>query len=84
MWLKNIIHIVLSVVLSLKEKDYSKAFYYTKRAAEMFCPQAMFNLGSFYLHGIGVAKNEQEARKWFLKAEELGIDVLGKLSGHPK
>ena len=49
-------------------KDYSEAFTYYRKAAEMGHPVAQGNLGSCYSSGEGVAKDYSQAFKWRLIA----------------
>ena len=52
-------------------KDYNKAFYWTKRAANHGDKDAMNNLSSFYSQGIGTDKNLDKAEYWKDKAKGL-------------
>lgn len=38
----------------------------------------MFNIGAMYYNGLGVAKNEAEARMWFQKAADKGSEDAKK------
>ena len=48
------------------------AFHLFKEAARLQLPEAMFNVGHCYSHGIGVDKNDVEAVRWFRKAAKNG------------
>ena len=54
------------------EKDYAKALYWYKKAAEQNQPIALYQLGVMYEFGRGVEKNGKEAFKWYLKSAERG------------
>lgn len=54
------------------EKDYVKALYWYKKAAEQNQPIALYRLGVMYELGQGVEKDEKEAFKWYLKSAKLG------------
>jgi len=43
------------------EKDYSKAFEYTKQSAEQYYPDAQYNLAIYYLKGEGTTINPRRA-----------------------
>lgn len=43
-----------------------------RRQAEQGSPENQFHLGYMYLHGIGVTKNPQVAKKWYTHAAEQG------------
>ena len=46
-----------------------------KQAAATGDTIAMYNLGTFYLKGHGVAQNNAEAVKWYRKAADLGLPI---------
>ncbi|MCH7544007.1 MAG: sel1 repeat family protein, partial [Proteobacteria bacterium] len=52
--------------------DYATAFEEFKTAAEEGNPVAQFNLGHMYAKGEGIAKDEDEAVKWYREAAEQG------------
>ncbi len=54
------------------KKDYQKAIYWCKLAAEQNIYAALFSLGSFYTNGFGVEKNFKIAFNYFHKAALLG------------
>lgn len=49
-----------------------KAFYWYSKAAEGGYHWGYYNVGRCYMEGKGVAKNPDEARKWFRQAAMLG------------
>ncbi len=53
-------------------KDYSRAVYWYRKAAEQGNAYAQFNLGYCYQYGNGVTKDYAEAVKWYQKAAEQG------------
>jgi len=52
------------------EKDYVKAVYWYRRAANQGFAGAQNNLAVMYEQGLGVPKNKSEAAKWYRKAAE--------------
>ena len=53
-----------------------------RKAAEQGDVEAQFNLAGMYAEGLGVAKDEAEATKWYRKAAEQGdIDAQFNLGG---
>lgn len=63
------------------EKDYNKAFYWFRKAAEQGEPYAQYNLGCMYSKGQGVAQNDKEAMVWIEKAANQGIAAAQNLAG---
>jgi len=57
------------------ENATEKAFYWFSKAAENNYPEANYQMGFFYQHGIGCEINQKEALRWYEKAMELG-DVM--------
>jgi hypothetical protein len=57
---------------ALAQKDYASAFTKYSTLAEHGMPLAQYNLGTFYLNGLGVQKNEKLAFEWFRKSAEQG------------
>ena len=57
------------------EKDFNRAFYWYKLAAEKGHVAAMNNLGACYSEGIGVKKDRSQAFYWFKKSAENGSHV---------
>lgn len=51
-------------------KDESKAFYWTKQAAEEGYPDSQLKLSTMYSNGVGTAPNPELASQWKQKAEE--------------
>jgi len=49
-------------------KDYTKAMFWYKKAAEQGSAEARYHIGELYYKGRGVKKNYREAFKWFHKA----------------
>ena len=52
--------------------DFPRAFKYFDKAAQGGLSQAMHNVGVYYLHGKGVAKNAALALAYFTEAAKLG------------
>jgi TPR repeat protein len=50
---------------SIIQKDYSKAFHWMKKAADMGYYDAMFQLGMMHHRGHGVEKDTEHGEKWF-------------------
>ncbi len=57
------------------EKDPTKAFYWTERAAEHGDWDAQYNLAEFYEDGIGTEKDPEKAKEWYRKAAKQGHDL---------
>ncbi|MDO5297605.1 MAG: tetratricopeptide repeat protein [bacterium] len=53
-------------------KDSAKVFHYTKAAAQLKDPDAMFDLGTRYAQGIGCQKDRIAAVKWMKQAAHAG------------
>ncbi|MCM1141109.1 MAG: sel1 repeat family protein, partial [Muribaculum sp.] len=47
------------------DKDFEKAFYWYKKAAESGKSYSMYNIGIMYQNGQTDKKDEYEAAKWF-------------------
>lgn len=56
------------------EPDLEKALHYYKLGAEAEEPQAMNNLGTFYLHAKGVKQDVEKAIQLFQQAADMGND----------
>ncbi len=57
------------------EEDYAQAIYWFRKAAESGCAESSCQLGSMYLNGRGLKKEDVgEAVKWYDKALALGIE----------
>lgn len=55
--------------------DVDKALYYTRKAANQGNNGAIYNLGIFYLNGMGVEKDADKARSYFEQAAMQGFAV---------
>ncbi len=55
------------------EKDYCKAAYWYRIAAEQGLKFAQYNLAGCYELGRGVEKDKDKALEWYKKAAELGV-----------
>jgi uncharacterized protein len=55
--------------------DRDRGVALMKSAAEAGLPLAMFNIGSFYLNGLGVQKDPEQAIKWLSAADEAGFPM---------
>ncbi|MCL2200045.1 MAG: stalk domain-containing protein, partial [Defluviitaleaceae bacterium] len=53
-------------------RDFERAAYWYRKAAESGIPQAQNNLGMLYRHGNGVPQNYETAVYWYKKAVEQG------------
>lgn len=53
--------------------DVDKALYYTRKAANQGYDGAIYNLGLFYLNGMGVEKDTDKARSYFEQAAMQGV-----------
>ncbi len=53
-------------------KDFSKAFYWMRRAAEHGYAFAMNDTGYYFEYGIGTEKSIEDACYWYEKAGEAG------------
>jgi TPR repeat protein len=54
--------------------DPSRAFHYYQQSADLGNSDGMYSLGRCYQGGIGVAKNDAQAQKWFAAAKSHGTD----------
>ena len=61
-------------VSGLVQKDHAQAFDFYRRAAKFNNPVAQYNVGMCYQRGDGVAKDCNEALKWYRKALENGYE----------
>ena len=52
--------------------DYEQSAKWLTKAAEQGDVDSMYNLGFFYLDGIGVEEDDEQALKWFKMAAEQG------------
>ncbi len=55
--------------------NFDSAVTIWKALAEKGDPQAQFNLGLMYHSGLGIARSESEAVKWYQKAAEGGYSA---------
>ena len=55
--------------------DPAKAFEWYLKSAEGGYHWGYYNVGRCYMEGKGVAKNPDEARKWFRQAAQLGNPI---------
>jgi TPR repeat protein len=55
-----------------QERDYPRAAYWYRKAAEQHHAMAQLNLGLMYAQGQGVAKDEAQAFSWIRKGAESG------------
>jgi hypothetical protein len=53
--------------------DYAKAMQYHRQAALAGNALSMFDIGSLYEHGLGVAKNLTEAARWYGYSARYGL-----------
>lgn len=53
--------------------DYTKAFEFFLKAANMGQPDACLYLGKMHADGLGVERDYEEARKWYYKANAFGF-----------
>lgn len=63
------------------KNDFSKAFKWYTKAAELGNSDAMNNLGILYENGQGVEKSYHKAFEWYTKAADLGNDWALKNTG---
>jgi TPR repeat protein len=64
-------------VAAFKDGDYATALALWHRAADASDPVAFFNIGLAYEKGYGVAKDGDEAIKWYKRAADKG-DVISE------
>ncbi|KAF9971121.1 hypothetical protein BGZ73_005988 [Actinomortierella ambigua] len=64
-------------VLEMREEppNIKAAFQHYQRAASKGLPEAQFNIGNAYLHGVGVAKNEAMALEYWKMAGQQGFGL---------
>lgn len=63
------------------ERDYSKAFYYYKKAAELGHVKAQFDLAQCYRLGKGTPTNLPDSVYWYNKSAEQGYSVAQNYLG---
>lgn len=59
---------------ALAQKDYGTAFSIFSVLAQRGNPTAQYDVGVFYLNGLGVQKNEERAFYWLERSASLGND----------
>lgn len=62
-------------------QDYQQAAHWFYRSARQHHAGAMYKMGLCFEHGYGVSKDETEAMRWFLAAQNAGYS--GMLSARP-
>lgn len=55
-----------------KRKQYSEALVWYEKASKYNNAAAFWNLGNCYENGIGVERDLNKAKEWYLKAKEAG------------
>ena len=55
------------------QRDYAKALFYHKQAATAGNPLSMFDLGSMFEHGLGVAKDIAQSAVWYGHSADYGL-----------
>lgn len=58
--------------MSYDAKQYEKAVFYWKKAAELGLAQAQYKLARMYQSGLGTEKDEAEAFHWYVEAAKGG------------
>jgi len=53
-------------------EDYTKAFSLNAEAAAQGLPDAILAMGWFYLNGLGISQNLQQAERWYRRSARLG------------
>lgn len=56
----------------LDQKNYEKAFNFSKKAAEFGSSEGQYNLGVFFEQGIYVKKNKKQAEYWYEESAKKG------------
>jgi len=70
--------------IAFANDNKKEAFFWYKKAADNGDAQAMFNVGSFYYKGIGIAKDDAKAVEYYRKARDAGdtgVDSILKQMG---
>jgi TPR repeat protein len=65
---------------STTKKDYSIAFHWMKKAADMNDPEAMFQLGVMYCSGYSVKKDTEQGERWFDMAITWHRNLTGRIA----
>ena len=60
-------------------RDFSKAFYWLRMAAEKNDGYSQYLLGCCFLDGLGVTKSLIEAKAWLQRAADNGIEDAAEL-----
>jgi hypothetical protein len=71
-----------AALLGLNAGDYAQAAAWYRKGAEAGTPLAMWDLGKLYEAGKGVAKDANEAARWYLKAFAAGQKAAEEYSGN--
>jgi TPR repeat protein len=73
---------------AFKDRNYGQALQWYRQAADGGNADAMFNLGSFHMLGLGVPVDYQAAMRWFRAAADRGdvraMNQIGALYGEGK
>jgi hypothetical protein len=62
--------------------DFAGAASWLRKSAEQGNAFAAFQLGGFYIRGIGVPQDASEAVKWFKKSRDNGFGIAGDMLEH--
>jgi TPR repeat protein len=65
---------------SIIKKDYSRAFHWMKKAADMEESNAMLQLGAMYCSGHGVKKDTEQGERWFDMAIRYRLDFTERIA----
>ena len=60
-----------------EDSDYfnpKQAFFWEKMAADQELPMAMYHLGTFYENAIGTVTDIKEAKNYYKKAADRGVE----------
>jgi len=58
----------------LFQKNEAASFAIFSQLAQLNFPEALYNLGYFYEHGIVIEKNKKQAKKYYKQAAKLGTN----------
>jgi lipopolysaccharide biosynthesis regulator YciM len=64
---------------SITKKDYSRAFYWIEKAADMNNPESMIQLGFMYCRGHGVEKNIEQGEILLDKVISRNLDFTAEI-----
>ena len=81
--------IIAKANAAYKNENFTEAFTYTEKAAELGNKPAMYNLAYYYHEGIGTEKNDELAKKYYLSTlridpnheganQNMGVLILSK------